>query len=289
MAMNLGDATHPTRDMRAGVESSLRATHGQLAAVWAQAGTGLSSVHVWRKLGVTVMIGQNDLDGERFTVADARALREFASEQAMGRVSMWSLNRDRRCGVTFAIVGTHSNLCSGVAQKPLEFTKVFTRLTGHARAQARAVTSPDAQPEATTAAVDDPARSPYPIWQPQQAYREGYKVVWHGAVYQARWFTQAQTPDVAPTATGNDPWLLVGPVLRSDRAPEIPKLAPGTHPAWGQRHVYRAGAEVLYRGLPYRASWYTVGDVPGESPADGSPSAWQPLYRIPGEPAAATG
>jgi chitinase len=40
------------------------------------------------------MIGQNDIQGERFTVTDAQGLLSFASHAHLGRVSLWSLNRD---------------------------------------------------------------------------------------------------------------------------------------------------------------------------------------------------
>ncbi|HXE45158.1 MAG TPA: carbohydrate-binding protein [Conexibacter sp.] len=272
-------------DMRGAIESSLNATRRQLAALFGRARVRLNSAHLWRKLGATVMIGQNDTAGEQVTVADARALARWVAGHRLGRASLWSLNRDQQCGVTFAVIGTHSNLCSGVAQKPLQFSKAFAHvLRGTARASASAITTPDLLPEATTETVDDPARSPYPIWQPQESYREGYKVVWHQAVYVAKWYSQGATPDADNVTADNSPWRLVGPVLRTDHAPRIPTLRPGTSPAWAVTKVFRAGDRVLYRGLPYQASWYTQGDVPGAAGDSGAPSPWKPLYRIPGEP-----
>lgn len=284
MAMDFG-VPSAARDMRGAIESSLAASRKQLAAVFGRAGARLDSAHLWRKLGVTVMIGQNDTPGERVTVADARAIARWAAAHGLGRASTWSLNRDQQCGVTFAVVGTHSNRCSGVAQKPLQLSAAFARvLRGTASASAGAVTTPDLLPEATTATVDDPATSPYPIWQPDQAYREGWKVVWHQAVYVAKWYSQGATPDADNVTADNSPWRLVGPVLRTDHAPRIPTLRPGTYPAWSPGQVFKAGQRVLYRGLPYQASWYTQGDVPGAVPDNGAPSPWKPLYRIPGEP-----
>ena len=72
----------------------------------------------------------------------------------------------------------------------------------------------------------------------------------------------------------------------TDRAPEIPKLPAGTYPEWSPTKVFKAGAKVLYQGLPYQASWYTQGDVPGGTGDNGSLSPWKALYRIPGEPSA---
>lgn len=284
MSMDFG-APEAAEDMREAILDSVEATRKQLSVLYARAGARLSSESLWRKVGVTVMIGQNDVRAESVSVADARAVADWAVEHGLGRVSTWSLNRDVRCGATFAVIGTLSNTCSGVAQKPLQFTKTFaSKLRGSVSANAGAVTRADLLPEATTATVDDPARSPYPIWQPQKAYREGWKVVWHQAVYVAKWFTQGNTPDAANVAPGDSPWRLIGPVLRTDRAPVIPKLPAGTHPRWSPSQVYRAGQKVLYDGLPYQAQWYAQGDVPGEEGPNGTISPWQPLYKVPGEP-----
>lgn len=284
MAMDFG-VPSAAQDMRGAIEDSIEATRKQLAALFGRAGARLNSAHLWRKLGVTVMIGQNDTAGERVSVADARAIAQLAADRGLGRMSTWSLNRDKQCGVTFTVIGTHSDVCSGVAQRPLQFTKTLHRLLhGNVRAQAAVVTAPDLLPEATTARRDDPARSPYPIWQPEQAYHEGWKVVWHQAVYVAKWYSQGQTPDAENVAASDSPWRLVGPVLRTDRAPRIPQLPAGTYPAWSSAKVFRAGERTLYRGLPYQASWYTQGDKPGAAGPAGAPSPWRPLYRIPGEP-----
>ncbi|MEA2445756.1 MAG: chitinase [Thermoleophilales bacterium] len=283
MSMDFGEPA-AGRNMLRAVTSSISATHGQIAVMYRRAGLPLSPGHLWGKLGVTVMIGQNDVDGERVSVRDARAIATFARSHGLGRVSTWSLNRDAQCGSTFPVLGTHSNFCSGVAQDKLQFSKTFARLRGSARSQSAAVTTPDSALQATSTTVDDPAKSPYPIWQPEQAYREGYKVVWHQAVYVAKWYSQGQTPDSENVAPGALPWQLIGPVLSTDRAPKIPTLPAGTYPEWKVSRIFRAGERVLYQGLPYQASWYTVGDVPGGTGENGTPSPWKALYKIPGEP-----
>ncbi|MDO9410161.1 chitinase [Patulibacter sp.] len=282
MAMDFGGDAHT--DMPGAITAALRASHAQLGALYAARGRALPAADVWRRLGVTVMIGQNDVPAERLSVAGARRVAAFARQKALGRVSMWSLNRDAPCGVTFLVVGTRSNLCSGVKQEDHEFTRVLGRLAGNARAAARRTPSEAAQPRATVASVDDPAKSPYPVWTPAGGYTTGTKIVWHQAVWQARWFTQGATPD-APVDVTNHPWALVGPVLRGDRPPVIARSAPGTHPAWSRATAYRQGARVLKDGLPYRAAWWTKGDVPGAPPTRDGPSPWTPLYPVPGVPA----
>jgi chitinase len=284
MAMDFGGSAH--EDMVGSITKAATATHEQLGALYAGAGQSLDEAALWRRVGVTVMIGQNDVPAERLTVEGAATVAAFARRSGVGRLSMWSLNRDVQCGVTFPMVGTLSNLCSGVRQKPLQFSRTLGRARGRVitpPAAARTTATDAPRPRAATAREDDPAKSPYPVWSPREAYVEGYKVVWHQAVYQARWYTQGQTPD-APTDPANHPWTLVGPVLESDRAPVIPKAKPGTHPAWRGHRAYGRGAKVLRDGLPYRAKWYTQGDAPGEPPVDGTPSPWQPLFTAPGQP-----
>jgi chitinase len=136
MAMDFG-VPSAAKDMRGAIESSIEATRKQLAALFGRAGARLNSAHLWRKLGVTVMIGQNDTAGERVTVADARAIAQLAAERGLGRVSTWSLNRDAQCGVTFAVIGTHSNVCSGVAQRPCSSRRRCTSCCTATRAHRR--------------------------------------------------------------------------------------------------------------------------------------------------------
>jgi chitinase len=286
MAMDYG-VPSAARNMRRAVISSATATHRQLQALYPSASRRPGARALWSRLGITVMLGQNDVDAERLSVADARAVATFADARGVGRVSMWSLNRDASCGPALPVVGTHSNFCSGVEQKARAFTKAFLRLRGAGLKTSAAASVADQLPEPTTTMADDPARSPYPIWQPETGYREGYKVVWHRAVYIAKWYSQGQTPDAVNVAGDASPWRLIGPVLRTDRAPALPRVPAGTYPDWSPSKVYRAGARVLRHRLPYRASWYTQGDVPGGTGRGDAPSPWKPLYTIPGEPAVA--
>jgi chitinase len=277
MTMDFGPTGQPEGNA---VVSALNAGHDQLISVYTSERLGLTSKLAWGKLGATVMIGQNDLTGEQFTQLDANTLISFAVDNGLARVSMWSENRDLQCGSSFARVGVLSNSCSGVAENPLEFTKTFgARLTG----SALNVTGTIRLPDPTPPAADDPAKSPYPIWSPKQMYRTGYKVVWHGNVYEAKWFSQGSAPDAPAQNPWETPWQLVGPVLSTDRPPAIPTLAAGTFPDWSPKATYVKGTRVLYQGLPYIAKYLTVDDLPDASLSDPE-SPWTPLYTIPGEP-----
>ena len=137
------------------------------------------------------MLGVNDITTERFTIADARQLQAFANRVGLARVSAWSLNRDSECGSAFAVTGIVSNTCSGVLQEPLQFTKILSRLKGTkiARQQTSSASS------LPTAVADNPATSPYPIWNSSSAYVAAYKVVWQGDIYQANFWSQGTAPD----------------------------------------------------------------------------------------------
>ncbi|MFD8339804.1 chitinase [Streptomyces solisilvae] len=58
---------------------------------------GMSDAAAWKILAVTPMIGVNDVTGEVFTLEDASGLARFAAEKGIGRLSMWSAERDQPC------------------------------------------------------------------------------------------------------------------------------------------------------------------------------------------------
>jgi chitinase len=280
------DFTSAPSGMPAAIAGALNETHRQLIDLYR--GANLTSAQVWNRIGVTIMIGQNDVAGQLVTVANAQLVAAFASTHHLGRVSMWSLNRDAQCGSQFARVGVHSNTCSGTSQKQLEFSQVLGALAGTVPANV-----PAANPSASASAgpggtvVDNPATAPFPIWNPGASYPSGYKVVRQGYVYQAKWYNTAIDPAAASANQSDTPWQIVGPVLASDHAPVLPTLKVGTYPAWLPNVVYREGQKVLRDGLPYQAKYYSVGSDPAAVLINPAGSPWQALYTIPGEPVSA--
>jgi chitinase len=284
MTMNYGTKQH---DMADAVRSSLTSTHDQLRRVYSKYGVAKDAVGTWNAMGATVMIGQNDTDGEIYTTQDATTLVTEAGGWGLGRVSMWSLNRDAQCGGSYAVVGVHSDTCSGTPQPALGFSQIFSKLGGTLPA-----VTVDATPTAVvspTVVPDDPSTSPYPLWQPNRPYESGYKVVRAGDVYQAKWYTRGQDPAAQATDPSQNPWQLIGPVLPGESPAPLPTLAPGTHPAWSPHATYEAGDRVLYKRLPYEAKWYNTATSPGAYDADPSASPWKPLYTVPGEPTTSAG
>jgi chitinase len=260
------------------VQDALNATHAQLADLFPRYGIQLRSQQIWQRLGATVMIGQNNIGGENFTVSDAQGLARFAAATHLGRLSMWSLNRDSQCGSSFPESGLLSNTCSGTAQSGLEFSQIFGQLQGVTSVSSSAG---NVQPEV---ANTNPADAPYPQWSATGDYPLGYKVVENGEIYQAKWYTSGDDPQAQVQYSWQTPWELLGPVLPGDHAPVIPTPSAGTYPAWSISDSYGVGDKVLYQGLPYESKWANQGVSPQGALSDPADSPWKALYRVPGEP-----
>jgi chitinase len=281
MTMDFGSEQGSTPDMLELTTRALESTHRQLSDLYLRLGVNLTSPQLWSRIGATPMIGQNDVDAERFTLDDARGLASFAVEKGLGRVSMWSVNRDAPCRGTFTNVVVHSNTCSGVAQDPLAFSSVFAGLPGRAVGTSvrDSVAIPDQEP-----IVDDPRTSPYPVWRLTAQYVGGYKVVWHGVVYQAKWANQGVDPSATGDAATPVPWSVIGPVSPADAAPQPSPAVTGVTAQWDPATVYGRADRVLFDGLPYQARWSTKGDVPPAEFPVSPDEPWQPLFTVPGEP-----
>jgi len=125
MAMNYSGSGTDSHSMLVTTTNALSAVQRQLGALYGRAGTKLSSATVWSKLGVTPMIGQNDVAGEVFSLNSAKGLNEFVLSHSLGRVSMWSLNRDKTCGPNYVDVKRASDACSGVSQGNQKFADLL--------------------------------------------------------------------------------------------------------------------------------------------------------------------
>lgn len=113
MAMDYGPSGI---DMGDAAISAATATHSQLMTLYPT----LSSQQAWQMLGVTPMIGLNDIQGETFTLSDAQDVTNFAIQNNVGQLAMWSLSRD----VTGQL-GVVAPNGSGIAQTPFEFSQIF--------------------------------------------------------------------------------------------------------------------------------------------------------------------
>lgn len=90
----------------------------QLRGVYPQA----TDAALYARLGVTPMIGVNDVTTEIFQKTDATTVTTFARDKKLGLVSFWAINRDQPC--------PYDNLgvCSKVNASAFEFHQIFKAL-----------------------------------------------------------------------------------------------------------------------------------------------------------------
>ena len=173
-----------------------------------------------------------------------------------------------------------SDGCSGVEQGSATFATILgagvSGMSGGA-AGSPAAPAASAQPSKAPAVTDDPSTSPYPMWNETTAYTSGERIVWHSNVYEAKWWTRADTPDDPVLQGAATPWRIIGPVLPGDKpTPQLTAPA-GTAPEWEPATVYRKGDRVLFEGRVYEAKWWTQTDSP-EAAQQGAPeSPWAKL------------
>ncbi|MFI6052990.1 cellulose binding domain-containing protein [Streptomyces violascens] len=116
MAMDYGPSY--SGDMGDYAIQAATATQAQIKGV-----LGLSDVAAWKAVAVTPMIGVNDVNVEKFTVADATKLVDFAKSKGLGWLAMWSGARDQQC--PGGAKNSADPTCSSIVQEPLAFTKAF--------------------------------------------------------------------------------------------------------------------------------------------------------------------
>ena len=275
MTMDYGTSLPQGETMATGSEVALTQTERQLGILYDHAGIHLNDATLWTKIGATPMIGQNDTEGEIFTLADATNFNAFAQSHHISRMSMWSANRDVTCGSNYVDTSVVSDSCSGVSQTAQAFAQTLGNgFDGNITLSAGVITKADPK---TTQTADNPATSPYQIWSASGAYLEGTKVVWHHNVYAAKWWTQGDVPDNPVLQEWQTPWDLIGPVLPGEKPIPQPTLPAGTYPNWSGTAIYNTGDRVLFSGVPYQAKWWNQGDSPAAATSNPTNSPWTPL------------
>ncbi len=121
MAMDYGESAAPTsgsnaKTMGAYAIQSAQSTYTQLSTLYGK----YSKTFAWSQIGVTPMLGVNDIVTEVFTVADAQALEDFARAKGIGMLSMWQVLRD-----TPGTLGQASVSASGLSDPAGSFSTVF--------------------------------------------------------------------------------------------------------------------------------------------------------------------
>ncbi len=126
MAMDYGDSAAPNPVGKMGDYAIQAATSlfNQLGSLYSGA---KPEEQLWSTVGVAPMIGVNDVTSEVFDQQEARELLAFAEANRIGRLSMWSLNRDQQ---NFSgELGHVDNNSSSILQDPFEFSTIFNTFT----------------------------------------------------------------------------------------------------------------------------------------------------------------
>ncbi len=127
MTMDYGDSAAPNPAGHMGDFAIQAATSlfGQLKTAYNGTQT---DAQLWAKIGLTPMIGMNDIQSEVFTQQDAAKMLAFAQQHGIDRISIWSLNRDYQN--TSGRINYVDNFSSSLLQSPLEFSLLLNQLTG---------------------------------------------------------------------------------------------------------------------------------------------------------------
>ena len=114
-------------------EPASSAAQRQLGVLYDRAKLHQSDPSLWAKIGATPMIGQNDDRRARSSrLADAASFNAWAVSNGLGRMSMWSANRDKTCGSNYVDLTVVSDACSGVDQGKKTFAGVLAKgFDGH--------------------------------------------------------------------------------------------------------------------------------------------------------------
>jgi hypothetical protein len=121
MAMDYGESAAPTsgaaaKTMGAYAIQSAESTYSQLTTLY----SGYGKSFGYSQLGVTPMLGVNDITSEVFTLADAQALEDYARAKGVGMLALWSVTRD-----TPGQLGVSTYTHSGMSAPAGSFAKIF--------------------------------------------------------------------------------------------------------------------------------------------------------------------
>ena len=105
MTMNYGDGAAPPARQSMGQYAidAGNASFRQLGDLFGGFGQGFG----WNQLGITPMIGVNDIRSEVFSSGDAQLVEDFARSKGVGMLAMWSIARDNP-GPLGQVANTHT-------------------------------------------------------------------------------------------------------------------------------------------------------------------------------------
>jgi chitinase len=223
--------------------AALEAFHGILMSTF-----GWDSATAYGHEGISQMNGRSDA-GEYFYQADFQTTLDYATSHKLARYTNWSVNRDRQCPDPNQ--STTSGVCSSVPQSAWEFTKYSARFAGATPPTSPPTTTPTTAPTTTPPGGGSCTAA---AWSSTAVYVGGNQVSYNSHTWQAKWWTQGETPGAA------DVWADQGACGGGGTTTPPTGSCPA---AWSSTAVYVGGNTVSYNAHKYTAKWWTQGETPG--------------------------
>jgi len=256
MTMDYGDGIAPAPEGKMGTYAidAANNTHTQLL-----------NLGIDTHIGITPMIGQNDVPTERFYLSDAQQLTGWAADinqqNWVSLLAMWSVNRDNGGCPGKAAQG----VCSGISQDEFAFTKTFSNFSRNGNGNilpAVKITSPSdrthfeagANIVITAEAGDtDGTIAQVEFFQGTAslgiAAQAPYSITWKNVKTGSYVLTAAATDDRNGTGRSLPVQIFAGNVC--------------TARPWESPLIYLAGDSVSFNGHEWKAQWWTQGEKPG--------------------------
>jgi hypothetical protein len=126
MTMDYGDSAAPNPAGKMG-DYAIQAANSLFTQLKSIYGSSKTDSQLWAMVGITPMIGLNDVVTETFDQQEAREVLAFAQAKGIGRISFWSLNRDRQN--PSGQIGYVELTSSSIVQQLYEFSGIFRPFT----------------------------------------------------------------------------------------------------------------------------------------------------------------
>ncbi|MGH8888338.1 MAG: carbohydrate-binding protein, partial [Acidothermaceae bacterium] len=240
----------------------------------------INSSYTYANVGITPMIGTND-DGSVFSLANADAVRNWATSNGIGRLAFWSVNRDQPCSGSANSLST----CSEQSQAQLAYTDAFLGAGGGGGGGGGGgtpTTTPTPTPTQPSGSCTAPA------YNNSNVYTGGNQVSYNGHAWTAKWWTQGE----APSTGGSGVWTDNGPCNGGGNSTTTPTPTPTPTPTstptptptptqtppsgvrqWAPGVAYKIGDQVTYNGIEYTCRQAHTSQVGWEPP--NVPALWQ--------------
>jgi len=272
MAMNYGSSY--LGNMGDYAIQAMTSTQNQIKQVYTENNLTVTDGDAWGKIGVTPMIGVNDVQAEVFYPDDATKVLNFAKQKGVTYIGAWSLNRDDHPGSGPLYDYT------GIQTEKNAFSRIFVSFSGGGSNSGTGDTQPPTAPTGV-ASTSTTSNSVTLKWnastdnigvQRYEVYRDNIKV--------------GETSSLAYTDSNLQPATLYTYIIKAVDAAGNTTSSPSftiktvdastsNYPAWSASKAYNAGEIVSYKGINYRAKWWSHNFPPDTEVENSWDTPWE--------------